>query len=147
MKTKTIKNQTPINSDVHFKYKCPSSDCNIVHWLSLKQTQTRNFKVVCDCGTVFQPKRIKTIKICYIKHKQKPEQSVDTVVTPTTKIIKDEVKISADILDKASSILCVYGFTKTEAEDMITKSYQGHPEKDVPLLVKQTLKTLEIKNG
>lgn len=145
MKTKIIKNQIPINSDIHYKYRCPSLDCSIVHWLSLKETQTKNFKVVCDCGTIFQPRRIKNTKICFIKHTKK-QKKIDN---PVEEINKIETKndINKELLSKASDILCVYGFTKKEAEDMIIKSYQDNREKDITLLVKQTLKTLEIKNG
>ena len=145
MKTRIIKNQIPIDSDVHCKYRCPSSDCNIVHWLSLKETQTKNFKIVCECGTIFQPKRIKKIKICFLKRMKKQEEA--SINTVEEKEIDTKCNIDVEILNKASDILCVYGFTKTEAEDLIIKSYRDNCEKDITLLVKQTLKTLEIKNG
>jgi len=146
MKTKIVKNQTPIDSDIHYKYRCPSSDCNIVHWLSLKEIQTKNFKVVCDCETIFQPKPIKKIKICFLK-KQTEKQKEITNITQQVKETEVKSNIDKEILSKASDILCVYGFTKTEAEDMIVKSYYDNHEEDITLLVKQALKTLEIKNG
>ena len=65
MITKITKNQKPISLDVHLKYRCPNNNCGYEHWLSLLETQTKNFKIVCDCGTVFKPKKIKTLKIIY----------------------------------------------------------------------------------
>lgn len=71
MKTKKIKNQKPISLDVHLKYRCPNHNCGYEHWLSLLETQTQNFKIVCECGSVFKPKRINKIKVIYKDNKKK----------------------------------------------------------------------------
>ena len=64
MKTKK-KTERPIEIDAHLKYKCPNDSCGYFHWLSLQEAQTKNFKIVCDCGNVFKPKRIKTLEIIF----------------------------------------------------------------------------------
>jgi hypothetical protein len=134
MQTKKRKNQKPISLDVHLKYRCPNSDCGYEHWLSLLETQTKNFKVVCDCGTVFKPKKIKTLKIIYEKKIQKE-----------TKEIKDPNQPNEDSLNKAIPCLVDLGFTKQESIDALTSAYIKQPTKDISIWIKNTL--LEIKNN
>lgn len=123
-----IKNQRPINTDVHLEYKCPNSNCAYSHWLSLLETQTKNFKVVCDCGTVFQPDRIKNISIKYRKLKQKIGS------------------LSADVLKQVVSILESYGFSIEESRLRTERAYEKLKQSDVKLLVKQAILE-EINNG
>lgn len=140
MKTKKI-NQKPTKIDLHLKYKCPNSDCSYEHWLSLKETQTKNFKVVCDCGTIFKPKRIKTIKICYDEPQIKQEVAEPKEQQSTEPLLeKESIRIPVDILDKGSKILNQYGFTTAESEDLIRKSYEKDPTTDIVLLVKNCIK-------
>lgn len=136
MQTKKIKSQKPISLDVHLKYRCPNSNCGYEHWLSLLEAQTINFKIVCDCGAVFKPKRVKNIKILYENKKaQKPEQQQQ----------KESEKIPDDLLDKSVPSLIDFGFTKEESIEFLNKAYTKHPTNDISLLIKNAL--LEINHG
>lgn len=135
MKIKTLKNQKPIDIDVHLKYLCPNTNCGYSHWLSLKETQTKNFKVVCDCGTVFLPKSIKKLKVVYCATKKIFEKKTKNVIT----IAKEDSDISQELLDKAKKTLIAYGFDAIEAESLIKDSYKQKPEQDCVKLVKNTL--------
>lgn len=146
MKT-TIKKLKPIDADIHLKYRCPNPDCHIDHWLSLLETQTKNFKVVCDCGTIFLPKRISKIKTIYSK-KPKQVPSVESSIESTKeKTIEKTNTIDRAILDSSSAVLCVYGFTKKEAIDLILEAYDKNPTEDSGELVKLALKIFGDKNG
>lgn len=138
MQTKKIKSQKPISLDVHLKYRCPNSNCGYEHWLSLLEAQTINFKIVCDCGTVFKPKRVKNIKILYENKKaQKPEQQQQQQ--------KESEKIPDDLIDKSVPSLIDFGFTKEESIELLNKAYTKHPTNDISLLIRNAL--LEINHG
>ena len=139
MKTQKLKSQKPIDLDVNFKYQCPNKDCGYDHWLSLKETQTKNFKVVCDCGTVFKPKRISKLKILYTKTPKivKQEAVVEKTITPPV-----------DLLESCAKILVSYGFTKNESLMMINKAYNQSKISTASLLIKHILQHLgELNNG
>lgn len=122
-KMKTIKNQKPISLDVHLKYRCPNSDCSNEHWLSLRESKTKRFKVVCSCSTIFEPAQIQKIKIQY-----KPQ-----------KLTKKLAEIPEVLLKQVSDILVSYGFTKQEAENKVKKAYKKHITDDIKILIKQSL--------
>ena len=139
MKTKIIKSQKPISLDVHLKYRCPNDACGYTHWLSLLETQTKNFKVVCDCGTIFKPKRINRVKILF-----KQTQKTDT----NTKNIEQHIENTVDepnetLLNKAVPCLVDLGFSKDEAIDALISSFKKNPTENIALWIKNTL--LEIK--
>lgn len=136
MKTK---NQKPIDIDAHFKYKCPKSDCGYDHWLSLKESQTKKFKVVCDCGTVFQPKIIKKIKILYEAVVEKQSQIVEI---HNQEAVVEQAKIPVDLQKKCNTILCGYGFTISECMELTEKAYSQNPIDDTGSLVKYIIKNL-----
>lgn len=138
MKTKKIKNQKPISLDVHLRYRCPNSDCGYEHWLSLLETQTKNFKVVCECGTVFKPKLIEKIKVVYDRTKQKESKKEKNVE-------KTIPQINNSLINQAVPSLIDLGFTKLEAIDLLQKAYIKQPIDDLSLLIKNTL--LEIRNN
>lgn len=121
------KNQKPVSIDASFKYICPNDSCGGEHWLFLAETQTKNFKVVCECGCVFKPKRIDTIKILYSKKKTKP---------------KSENPPPTALLNRCCDVLISYGFDKTEAYNLLTITYSKYKIDDPKTLIKQTL--LEI---
>ena len=129
MKTKKIKNQKPVSVDVSLKYRCPNTDCNNEHWLFLLEAQTKNFKIVCECGTVFKPKRIDNIKILYAK-------KIKT---------QDPDKIRESVISKAVPSLTSLGFSKEESLDLINKAYDKQPTDDLSFLIKNTL--LELRNN
>lgn len=141
MKTqKIIKNQTPIAIDLHLKYRCPNSECSAVHWLSLAETRTKQFKVVCYCGSVFSPKKISKIKIQYEK-KHKTKHCQPEIQPSKETLLETKKVIPPDLLDKASGILQQYGFTKNESQTLITDTYTKHLTTDTTELVKLALKT------
>lgn len=141
MKT-LIKIVKPIKYDIHFEYICPAL-CGNKHWLSLKECQEKRFRVVCDCGLVFKPKRIIDITINY-DIKPKPETE-EQVVKKTTVII-DDLPIPTDndfdldtFLEDCIVTLCSFGFEKSEAKQLLKNSYSKNPTKNSAKLIKQTL--------
>jgi len=137
MKThKIIKNQKPVAIDLHFKYRCPNSECSNVHWLSLVEAKTKNFKMVCYCGCVFTPKRIKNIKINYSTKK-----TVNTKIETPIEAPQPKKEIPPDTLDHAANILKQCGFTKKESEQLILDAFLQYDTLDTSELVKLALKT------
>ena len=133
-KTK-IKKLKPIDTDVHFKYRC--YECGLDYWISLKEAKTKGFKIVCDCGIVFAPKPIEDISIIY---KQKiVQQSEDENFA---KEDNQKQAIPVDILNQCGKILSGYGFTESESKDMLVKSYEESGICDKTLLIKHCLKNL-----
>lgn len=130
-----IKSQRPIETDASFKYKCPSDICGNEHWLFLREAQVKNFKIVCECGLIFKPKQIKTIKIIYEKTQKKQK---------TTEVVCDD--ISVDLLNQCAKILCGYGFDLNESKELIKISYNSCKTKDIGLLIKNALKSFGEKN-
>lgn len=133
-----MKNQKPIEIDAHFKYRCPKSSCGYDHWLSLKETQTKNFKIVCDCGYVFRSKQIKKLKIVFC----------DTEIAPgkETPAVIEKPKIPIDLSDGSVRLLVGYGFTKEEASTLVEEAYYRNPVTSGSLLVKYILQNLEQLN-
>lgn len=122
---KTIhKNLKPTDTDIHIKYECP--DCSAVHWLSLKETQTKGFVIVCDCDNVLKPKRIDSIKILYAKKAKK----VNT---------KQPQNNKSELLSKCVDILDTYGFSKVESLDLLDKALKQNVDADVGQLIKLCL--------
>ena len=145
MKNKTIhKSQKPIDYEAHFKYECPEKRCGFTHWISVRQAQTKGYKIVCDCGAVFKPKRIRNIKIEYatsLKKEHKP-----TPVKETEQKIVQEINI--DFLSQCVKVLVNYGFTDTEAREFIISAYRINPINNVIGLIKFTLEQIgENNNG
>lgn len=129
-----IKKQKPIQIDAYFKYKCPDDNCGVTHWLTLKECQTKNFKVVCDCGIVFKPKLIDKLKIVYVKNKKinTPEQITDII---------------PEIIDVCSKLLIGYGFSEKESVDLIKKAYSENPTNSPSALIKHILQNLGEHNN
>lgn len=148
--------QKPIDLEAHLKYRCPK--CGYEYWISLTEAQTKNFKIVCDCKTVFRPKRIKKVKILYESKTSKqsanttdsiPVENKQEEIKSSDVIIKTEPPvrlISNTLRDKCVAVLVTYGFTKTEAKDLIVKSYSESNIEDPILLVKQALSTIGANN-
>lgn len=141
MKNKTIhKSQKPIDYEAHFKYECPEKHCGFTHWISVRQAQTKGYKIVCDCGAVFKPKRIRNIKIQYVSIVRKEHKA--TTVKQTVK------KINIDFLSQCVKVLVNYGFTDTEAREYIISAYRINPINNVIGLIKFTLEQIgENNNG
>jgi len=144
MKTKKIlKNQKPIDFDAHFKYRCPEKNCGYDHWISLNESKTKNFKVVCDCGTVFMPKTISKVKLVYkTKNKIQPKSTNP----PEDSHTNFETKVPVDIMDSCVTLLVGYGFTKEESSNLITNAYKNCESKEPASLIKFVLHNLEQSN-
>jgi hypothetical protein len=148
MKTKNLK---PIEIDAQFKYMCPQSTCGYCHWISIKEAQTKNFKIVCDCGYVFKPKRIQKIKILYDKPviKQLDTSVVKTVVesveAKTPLVVKQFIPDT--LLNKCSKTLIGYGFTEQESKKLLSSAYTDNPTENIGELIKFALKKVgELNN-
>lgn len=130
---KTIKKiQKPIDYDIHLKYRC--TNCSQDHWLSYLESSTKNFKVVCDCGTIFKVKRITGFGIRYKKTKQ-----VESKPVIEESVKKTDANIPEDLLKGSISILSSFGYSKIEAYNMIIESYKKSKIDNVGDLVKQAL--------
>lgn len=136
------KNQKPIDIDGHLLYRCPNIKCKYDHWLSIKEAQTKNYKVVCDCGQIFKPKTIKKLKIVYEKiSEQKPEQSDKKEPIVESIVLPDSLKNSC------SKLLMSYGFTEPESNDLIEKAYNKTRINNPSALIKYILQNLETINA
>ena len=141
-----ISNQKPIEIDAQFKYRCPK--CADEHWISMRQARVKNFKIVCDCDTVFKPKRIKTISIVYPSVKNTKSVETTPVVETDEEKKKDlavkpiRIPLQESIVNKCVKLLVKYGFTNTESKDLIDKAYDAIGVNDVGLLVKKALEIL-----
>lgn len=136
MTKKKQKSQKPIEIDAHFKYRCPQSNCGFDHWLSLTESQTKGFKVVCDCGYVFKPKKISKIKIVY----------ADIQPVPEPEKVIEKPKIPVDFKNSCVKLLVSYGFTKDESVSLCEKAFEQNPVTSSGLLIKYILQNLEKLN-
>lgn len=122
MKTKK-KNQKPIEINAYFKYRCSDKSCGYHHWISLLEAQTKNFRIVCDCGSVIIPKRIKSIQVSY-KTKRSKTQKTDN---------------SNDTTAEYAEILCGYGFSLDEALKLLEIAYKKLPNGQKREIIKLAL--------
>jgi hypothetical protein len=124
--------------DAHLRYTCDNASCRIDHWLSLKEAQTTNFKIVCDCGAVYRPKPVSSLKV---RHKTKKLRTTETAD-------KAEIKeIPVDILTRGAKILVGYGFTQDESESLVKLAYSQSPTADFGLLIKLSLSLFGGSHG
>ncbi len=119
-KTKTlIKNLKPDDYDISFKYSCP--ECRNDHWIFLREAKVKNFKIVCECGSIIVPKRIRTINIEFLSEESKP-------------VVKEN-SVPLDILDECVKILSGYGYTSEESSQMIKESFELTNSTDIKNLI------------
>jgi hypothetical protein len=129
---KTIRQVKPCDIDIHFKYKCSNEECNIEHWLFLKESKTKNFKIVCECGNIYIPKRVSKLVIRYagsLKQKHSTQ------------------KLSNNILQKCIKILDKYGFDKTESEKLIQQAFEQSKSEEIGSLIKLALQLFGGNNN
>ena len=151
MLKKKVQSQKPIEHDIHLKYKCPT--CDQHHWLAFREAKTKNFKVVCDCNTVFKVKRISAFKIKYQLEnksfeieKTKKEVAPPIVVPPV--VVPPVVappQIPLELLNKACKLFITYGFTQKESILLLKSSYEKNPVDDYSALIKNTLELIKRK--
>jgi phage FluMu protein Com len=136
MKTKArkIKNLKPVSLDAYLEYKCP--ECGISHWLSLKESQTKGFKVVCVCDTIFMVKPIEDIRISY-----KEQEKINSVKTED-KANKDDYYV------KCLKVLSQYGFSEDEMGDIIKQTIaSSSDDNDIVSIVKICIQKFGEQNG
>ena len=159
MLKKKVQSQKPIEHDIHLKYKCPT--CDQHHWLAFREAKTKNFKVVCDCNTVFKVKRISAFKIKYqLENKsfetEKTKKEVappvvvppvvaPVVVPPVVAPIVAPPQIPLELLNKACKLFITYGFTQKESILLLKSSYEKNPVDDYSALIKNTLELIKRK--
>ena len=170
MLKKKVQSQKPIEHDIHLKYKCPT--CDQHHWLAFREAKTKNFKVVCDCNTVFKVKRISAFKIKYqlenksfeiekTKNEIAPPIVAATVVAPivvppivitpivvppvVAPIVAAPPQIPLELLNKACKLFITYGFTQKESILLLKSSYEKNPVDDYSSLIKNTLELIKRK--
>jgi hypothetical protein len=132
----------PIDQDIHFKYRCHI--CVLDHWLSFKETQTKGFRIVCDCGQILKVKLIEKIEIVYQKviKKEIPPDPDKPEGLP-----KKSETIPIDLLSQCCTILLGYGFDISEGENLIVSVFNEKPTYTCVDLIKQALKKFGEKNG
>lgn len=133
----------PIDLDLHFKYRCSNSKCENDHWLSLKESRTKNFKIVCECGAVYRPKRINKIKIIYDNVRIKKKKDKQPIVNNKQ---EEKIKIPVDLQTKCVKLLCGYGFTTDESILLVDRAFEISPTEDAGLLIKYIIQNLENLN-
>lgn len=134
---KIKKNLKPIEYDIHLKYLCPNVSCCCPHWLSFKESSTKNFKVVCDCGQVFSINRTKSVNIEYHDLIDRPKSGSFETKNHTN---DQDTLISKSMKALAIDLMKTYGFTELEALPMIDKAIMENPSiTDHVTLVKHSL--------
>lgn len=136
---KITKNLKPTEIDVSFKYICPNTNCNNEHWLFLRQVKTKNFKVVCECNTVFKPKHIKNIKVIYYKNKS-TKNKIDNVVN------SDKTHNTDPVVVRAIGIMRSLGYSDKESELCINAAYDSATYSDPKILVKTAISNFGVNN-
>lgn len=140
------KNQKPIDLDIHLKYRCTNPLCEQDHWLSIKEAKTKNFKIVCDCGVVYKPKLIKTIKIIYSHKKKQKKPKSEKLIVERKQTPKEKFEgIDIDLLKRCVKVLIGYGFTEEESESLVKDSYTKQPDSDVSRIIKNVLESIGDK--
>jgi len=141
----TIKNKRlrPIDQDVHLKYRCLK--CSVDHWLSIKETQTKGFRIVCDCGEILRVKLVEKIDIIYQQTPKKETPLPVVIETPAPEKIIETIPL--DLLTQSCTILLGYGFDIIEAEILLVSTFNEKPIYTCVDLIKQALKNFGEKNG
>jgi hypothetical protein len=123
--------EKPIELDCYLKYRCPSKNCYLDHWVSLAEAKTKNFIVVCSCGKKFKTKTVSKIKIQYKLTKKKKIKPIDQSCNDTL--------IPKDLLDKSVAVMKGLGFSTSESIEMLNNYYKHSKIDDHILLVKNTI--------
>jgi hypothetical protein len=113
----------------------------------MKETQTKGFKIVCDCGEILRVKLVEKIDIIY--------QQIPKKETPLPVVIKKPVPpqektietIPLDLLKQCCTILLGYGFDISEAETLLVSTFNDKPIYTCVDLIKQALKNFGEKHG
>jgi Tat protein secretion system quality control protein TatD with DNase activity len=132
------KNLKPIDIDCHLKYRCPNNDCRNEHWITLKESKTKNFIVVCDCGSTFKVKTVKKFKLIYNCIEIKPAEGSEE---------DKNDKIPVELLDKCAKMMVGLGFTINESKTLLSNFYDTNKIDDPISLVKNTISNIGVTNN
>lgn len=147
MKTKQkIRIQKPIKQEVSLLYVCTNQNCRNQHWLFLHEAQTKNFKVVCECGEVFKPKLITNVEIHYCLSEKKKSKKKFVIPKVPKAPIEQVHGVPVDIMESCVKLLCGYGFTSIESINLVGKAYAKVEDKTPINIIKTVLNSLEIKD-
>lgn len=127
------KQQKPIQIEASLKYICES--CQASHWLFLREAQTENFKVVCECGSIFIPQQIHSLNIQYTN-------------TNNEKCINDTTeyshKLDESTVNDCIKTLCSLGYDKAEATGLVAIAYKELNSNDSTKIIKYILRQQTI---
>jgi DNA-binding transcriptional regulator of glucitol operon len=146
-------------------------------WISIRESQTAGFIIVCECNNIFRVKTIEKIVLRYKDRKVKrvaveekkddaplelvkeivetklEEEKLELQIEDKIQVI-EEVKEVEEIIEKpiipdhllqsSCDVLVNYGFTVTEAKDLIRQTYSNNPVDSVGTIVTNCLKNLKI---
>jgi hypothetical protein len=115
------------------------------HWLSIKETQTKGFRIVCDCGEILRVKLVEKIDIIYQQTPKKETPLPVVIETPAPEKIIETIPL--DLLTQSCTILLGYGFDIIEAEILLVSTFNEKPIYTCVDLIKQALKNFGEKNG
>jgi hypothetical protein len=142
---KKISNLKPIDYDISFKYGCPN--CGDSHFVSSLQAFVPGFILVCECQTILEIATISKIKIKYMEESENKNTDNKNLVDDKTSDVHDnDYQIPPDLLEKCISVFSGYGYTKTEAGQLLTRAYKEFKIDDCWTLIKKTLETIGVKN-
>lgn len=121
---KKIKNLKPVSTDIHLKYKCPQ--CGLEHWTSILESQTKEFIIVCACSTLLKPKIIAGINVVYADQ-------------PSARSSNQKSTLDDSQIQVALKTLIGYGFTNSEANELIKNTMLSKKISDTSDLIKTCL--------
>ena len=133
----------PINADVSLEYKCPS--CHASHWLFLRETRTKGFRIVCECDAIIFPKTIKEIKIVYQQIVKEKVETTESIKKEPTEEIPFAI-LSERSLQECCKTLRYFGFDKKEAVEKITDAFENLQTDNIKELVNYVLTHIEEIN-
>lgn len=129
---RTQRNSKPTALDIHLKYLC--AGCGSEHWISIKENQTKGFKIVCYmCDIVIEPKVLKKIDMIY--EGEKPAEVVSEPAEPSEPSKKEPL----NTIQRCAVNLVSYGFDEDEAKLLAEKAYEKYKIDDVVDLVKKII--------
>lgn len=135
-----IKNKIkPVNYDIHLEYKCP--DCATSHWLTLRESKTKGFRVVCVCDCVFSVKRINDIRIKYVSNKSLRK----TEVKEPEKLPHGSA--ADDLYNKCMITLSQYSFSEEEMGDILKETINSGQLSTIVDIVKACVTKFGEKNN
>jgi hypothetical protein len=126
------KNIEPKEYEVSFKYQC--LECRNDHWLFLREVSVKNFKIVCECGSILLPKTIADMSIAYQNNNEEKKVVVPPPVPPL------------DIRKECATILESFGYSENEIDRILTIAIESVKRDYIKEVINYSLKNLGDKN-